>query len=159
MIWWNGSNGITEENKMRIVLLVTNSGTPWCMRRTAHAKKLTTSGAFCTSQGPAFLCAAYLAFNSDFNYIRDGDECVPVGPEPIPAGVCENERKEEKYKGSSGYRLVPGNTCEKEGGVVMDEPVEKPCSQGAFAKMLLEPKRSLMNFQPNYPKERLLIKP
>ena len=103
------------------------------------------------------LCAAYLVFKSDFNYIRDGDECVPVGPEPIPAGVCENEREEEKYMGSSGYRLVPGNTCEKGGGVVMDEPVEKPCSQGAFSKSP-EPRRSLMNFQPNYPKERLLIK-
>ena len=67
---------------------------------------------------------AYLVFNSDFNYIRDDDECVPVGPEPIPAGVCEYEREEEKYMGSSEYRLMPGNTCEKGGCVVMDEPVE-----------------------------------
>lgn len=105
------------------------------MRRIARAKSLTTSGAFCTSNVPRSY-TAYQAFTSDFNFIRDGDECVPAGPEPIPAGVCEGERENEKYMGSSGYRLVPGNTCEKDGGVVMDRPVEKPCSQGAFSKML-----------------------
>ena len=73
---------------------------------------------------------AYLVFTSDFNYILEGDNCAPVGPEPIPAGVCENERKDEKYMGSSGYRLIPGNTCKKDGGLVLDEPVEKSCSQG-----------------------------
>jgi len=105
------------------------------MKKTARAKSLIMSGALRTSQCPAFM-RSLPCLNSDFNYIRDGDECVPVGPEPIPAGVCENERKNEKYMGSSGYRLVPGNTCEKGGGIAMDKPVEKPCSQGSFSKTL-----------------------
>ena len=32
------------------------------------------------------------------------------------------------YKGSSGYRKIPGNTCS--GGVQKDEKVDKKCSQG-----------------------------
>jgi hypothetical protein len=64
---------------------------------------------------------------SDYNYVRNGDKCIPVGPEPIPAGVCTGGPG-QTYRGSSGYRLIPGNTCQ--GGLKMDEPVEKPCSQG-----------------------------
>ena len=32
--------------------------------------------------------------------------------------------------GSSGFRLIPGNTCDKSRGKVKDEKVEKDCSQG-----------------------------
>lgn len=73
------------------------------------------------------------ALNSDYNFIRNGDKCVPVGPEPIPAGVCV--RPDQMYKGSSGYRKIPGNTCV--GGLVKDAPVEKPCSQGGFLLFFL----------------------
>jgi hypothetical protein len=66
--------------------------------------------------------------SSDYNYVRDGDECVPVGPEPIPAGVCKTP--DQKYMGSSGYRKIPGNTCI---GGTKDEEKEKPCSQGTFS--------------------------
>jgi hypothetical protein len=69
--------------------------------------------------------------NSDYNFVRSANgECVPVGPEPIPAGICSGNREGEKYMGSSGYRLVPGNTCTKAGGVVLDTPVQKDCSKG-----------------------------
>jgi hypothetical protein len=34
------------------------------------------------------------------------------------------------YMGSSGYRLIPGNTCDRKKGVKKDKPVEKKCSQG-----------------------------
>ncbi|KAL0954074.1 hypothetical protein HGRIS_005224 [Hohenbuehelia grisea] len=64
-------------------------------------------------------------FECDYNFIRNGDECVPAGPEPIPAGVCTNP--DDTYKGSSGWRKIPGNTCT--GGVKKDEKVEKKCSQ------------------------------
>jgi hypothetical protein len=53
---------------------------------------------------------------------------VPVGPEPIPAGVCTNP--DQTYKGSSGYRIIPGNTCDRNKGVKKDEPTVKKCSQG-----------------------------
>ncbi|GLB41498.1 putative functions as a sorting receptor in the Golgi compartment required for the intracellular sorting and delivery of soluble vacuolar proteins, like carboxypeptidase Y (CPY) and proteinase A [Lyophyllum shimeji] len=65
-------------------------------------------------------------YECDYNFVRHGDECLPVGPEPIPAGVCTGN-PDEKYLGSSGYRKIPGNTCV--GGVKKDEKVEKKCSQ------------------------------
>ncbi|KAJ7281966.1 vacuolar protein sorting/targeting protein 10 [Mycena rebaudengoi] len=68
-------------------------------------------------------------YECDYNYVRDGDECVPVGPEPIPAGVCKTP--DQKYMGSSGYRKIPGNTCI---GGTKDEEKEKPCSQAQPAE-------------------------
>ncbi len=66
--------------------------------------------------------------DSDYNYVRHNDQCVPVGPEPIPTGVCRDP--DQTYKGSSGYRIIPGNTCDREKGVKKDDQVEKKCSQG-----------------------------
>ncbi|PFH50972.1 hypothetical protein AMATHDRAFT_60180 [Amanita thiersii Skay4041] len=63
-------------------------------------------------------------YECDYNYIRQGDKCVPAGPERIPAGECKNLK--DKYMGSSGYRKIPGNTCQ--GGIKKDEKVEKDCS-------------------------------
>ncbi|KAF8649292.1 hypothetical protein AX16_005896 [Volvariella volvacea WC 439] len=64
-------------------------------------------------------------YECDYNFVRHGNDCVPAGPEPIPAGVCKQEG--DKYMGSSGYRKIPGNTCV--GGKKLDEKVEKDCSQ------------------------------
>ena len=68
------------------------------------------------------------SLHSDFNFIRNGDKCVPAGPEPIPAGVCKDGKG--KYTGSSGFRLVPGNTCDQSRGVDLEKKVEKDCSMG-----------------------------
>ncbi|KAG5634687.1 vacuolar protein sorting/targeting protein PEP1 [Sphagnurus paluster] len=65
-------------------------------------------------------------YECDYNFVRQGNECVPVGPEPIPEGVCHGDPN-QMYKGSSGYRKIPGNTCK--GGVKKDEPINKKCSQ------------------------------
>jgi len=62
---------------------------------------------------------------SDYNFIRQENVCVPAGPERIPANVCSDP--DQMYLGSSGYRKIPGNTCE--GGVQKDKKVEKKCSQ------------------------------
>ena len=67
---------------------------------------------------------------SDFNFVRQGDDCVAVGPEPVPAGVCNSDDPNQVYQGSSGWRKVPGNTCV--GGVKKDEKVAKKCSMGGF---------------------------
>jgi hypothetical protein len=67
---------------------------------------------------------------SDYNFVRSGDECIPIGPEPIPAGVCPPDHPEATYMGSSGYRLIPGNTCDKDKGIRKDDAIEKKCSQG-----------------------------
>ncbi|KAH9989911.1 Oligoxyloglucan reducing end-specific cellobiohydrolase [Russula compacta] len=71
-------------------------------------------------------------YECDFNYVRHNDQCVPVGPEPIPAGVCKNP--DQTYQGSPGYRLIPGNTCDRSSGVDKDKLVEKKCSQAQPAE-------------------------
>ena len=65
-------------------------------------------------------------YECDYNFIRNGDKCVPAGPEPILPGTCHDSTS--KYMGSSGYRLIPGNTCDKGRGITKDTPVEKDCS-------------------------------
>ncbi|TFK24535.1 vacuolar protein sorting/targeting protein 10 [Coprinopsis marcescibilis] len=64
-------------------------------------------------------------FECDYNFVRDGGKCQPIGLEPIPAGVCKDPNSE--YEGSSGFRKIPGNTCKD--GKKLDEKVKKPCSQ------------------------------
>ncbi|KAF8489994.1 Oligoxyloglucan reducing end-specific cellobiohydrolase [Russula emetica] len=66
-------------------------------------------------------------YECDYNYVRHNDQCEPVGPEPIPAGVCKD--RDQTYRGSSGYRIIPGNTCDRNRGVKKDELVQKKCSQ------------------------------
>lgn len=72
--------------------------------------------------------------HSDYNFVKDDDKCVPVGPEPIPAGICEDPTGD--YMGSSGYRKIPGNTCDRERGLKLDERVKKPCSSGKFHEVV-----------------------
>ncbi|WRT68442.1 uncharacterized protein IL334_005418 [Kwoniella shivajii] len=65
-------------------------------------------------------------YECDFNYVRQDGECVPVGPEPVPAGTCN--KQDDEYLGSSGYRKIPGNTCENRSGKAKDSPIMKSCS-------------------------------
>ncbi|KAI0685232.1 Oligoxyloglucan reducing end-specific cellobiohydrolase [Cytidiella melzeri] len=67
-------------------------------------------------------------YECDYNFVLQGKECVAAGPEPIPAGVCSSEDAKQTYMGSSGYRRIPGNTCDREKGKKKDALVEKPCS-------------------------------
>ncbi|KAI0653007.1 Oligoxyloglucan reducing end-specific cellobiohydrolase [Cubamyces menziesii] len=71
-------------------------------------------------------------YECDYNYIRDGNTCVPAGPEPIPPNVCVDPDK--TYFGSSGYRKIPGNTCDSDSGIEKDKKVEKPCSDAQPAE-------------------------
>ncbi|OCK77613.1 vacuolar protein sorting/targeting protein 10 [Lepidopterella palustris CBS 459.81] len=67
-------------------------------------------------------------FECDFNFVPewDGEEkkCVPAGTLSAPEGECTGDKK--TFKGSSGWRLIPGNKCE--GGVKKGDLVERPCS-------------------------------
>ncbi|RKP09905.1 hypothetical protein THASP1DRAFT_13625, partial [Thamnocephalis sphaerospora] len=68
-------------------------------------------------------------YECDYNFLRNGDgKCVSAGPERIPHGQCTKEGA--KFTGSSGYRLITGNTCDRENGVKLDEPIEKDCPKG-----------------------------
>lgn len=68
-------------------------------------------------------------FECDYNFIKseDNDECVPADVMPVPEGQCQGT--EETYKGSSGYRLIPGNNCKREGGVERDKEIKRPCKE------------------------------
>ncbi|PSR72220.1 hypothetical protein PHLCEN_2v11927, partial [Hermanssonia centrifuga] len=68
-------------------------------------------------------------YECDYNFIRQGEQCVPAGPEPIPPGVCSSTDIDQTFMGSSGFRRIPGNTCDRERGKKKDDPIEKPCSQ------------------------------
>lgn len=72
----------------------------------------------------------FVESHSDFNFIRQGNECIAVGPEPVPAGTCKSDDPNQMYQGSSGWRKVPGNTCE--GGMEKDKKVDRKCSMGRF---------------------------
>jgi photosystem II stability/assembly factor-like uncharacterized protein len=67
-------------------------------------------------------------YECDFNFSKnDKGECEPSGPLKAPEGACKEGH--DTFQGSSGYRLIPGNTCVQRDGVVKDEPVERKCDQ------------------------------
>ncbi|EEP76582.1 conserved hypothetical protein [Uncinocarpus reesii 1704] len=70
-------------------------------------------------------------FECDFNFVRSKDrkDCVPARALPVPEGQCK--KPDDKYTGSSGFRLIPGNDCVKDGGIELDKPKERPCSDAA----------------------------
>ncbi|KAH7881943.1 hypothetical protein F5I97DRAFT_1932104 [Phlebopus sp. FC_14] len=70
----------------------------------------------------------------DYNFVRSGDKCVPSGLERIPSTMCTSGRPDETYMGSSGYRLIAGNQCDRSRGIKKDEPTSKPCSQAQPAE-------------------------
>ncbi|KAJ2398003.1 vacuolar protein sorting/targeting protein PEP1, partial [Coemansia sp. RSA 2603] len=74
-------------------------------------------------------CTAH-DFECDYNYaLNSGGKCELVGDEVIPHGECQ--RPEDRFLASSGYRLIPGDTCVRSdnasGDSALDKPVEKPC--------------------------------
>lgn len=74
-------------------------------------------------------------YECDYNFVRDADaKCVRIGPDHLPNGVCSSE--DELYPASSGYRLIPGNTCDATKGKVLDEPVDRPCAENKVASPL-----------------------
>ncbi|KAM0462957.1 hypothetical protein ACHAPV_003080 [Trichoderma viride] len=67
-------------------------------------------------------------FECDYNFRRDPDDnkvCNKVGPIAAPEGTCKD--KSDTFKGSSGWRLIPGNTCKRTKGDQKDDPVERKC--------------------------------
>lgn len=68
-------------------------------------------------------------YECDYNFVRTSDgSCTRVGPDLISEDVCHS--KDDVYPGSSGYRLIPGNTCiVKNDEPALDEPVDRKCSE------------------------------
>lgn len=59
---------------------------------------------------------------------EDGETCVldPDSPLDAPKGECEGDA--EDFTGPSGYRKIPGNTCNQK-GKGKDEPITRKCKE------------------------------
>lgn len=71
-------------------------------------------------------------FECDYNFQRDPDDnkkCNKVGPIPVPDDECK-KNPEGEFKGSNGWRLIPGNTCKRPDGEQKDDKVDRKCSDG-----------------------------
>lgn len=66
-------------------------------------------------------------FECDYNFVRseDGKSCKPAVALTPPKGQCH--KSSDKYKGPSGWRLIPGNTCIRENGANLDADIERSC--------------------------------
>ena len=69
-------------------------------------------------------------YECDYNFVRAEDgTCKPASESAIvPKGACGSDDK--TFKGSSGYRLIPGNTCDRKKGVDKEETIERDCPGG-----------------------------
>jgi hypothetical protein len=65
-------------------------------------------------------------FECDYNFVRDGKDCVTKVPISPPDGSCK--KPDDKFMGPSGWRLIPGNTCNRKSGKQKDDKVERECS-------------------------------
>ncbi|KAI9729782.1 MAG: vacuolar protein sorting/targeting protein PEP1 [Claussenomyces sp. TS43310] len=72
-------------------------------------------------------------FECDFNFVRNPDrtECVSAGPLIIPEGECQAFDADTTFAASSGWRLIPGNDCERTDGPQKDDPVPRKCVDAA----------------------------
>ncbi|SPQ19392.1 c90402aa-4757-4aad-9602-328fd3eb247e [Thermothielavioides terrestris] len=69
-------------------------------------------------------------YECDFNFEREDGRCVAKGPIVPPEGACRDGKPDETFKGTSGYRKIPGNTCKP--SKEMDEKykdVDRKCSE------------------------------
>lgn len=72
-------------------------------------------------------------FECDYNFVRSDDrkECVPATILKAPEGTCKND--DDIFKGPSGWRLIPGNACLRDGGEELDKEIDRPCKDALKA--------------------------
>jgi Sortilin, neurotensin receptor 3,/Sortilin, neurotensin receptor 3, C-terminal len=70
-------------------------------------------------------------FECDFNFVRSKDrkKCVREGNLIIPDGECKAFDEDTTFLGSSGWRLIPGNDCERGSGEQKDDLIPWKCSE------------------------------
>ncbi|KAF2132752.1 vacuolar protein sorting/targeting protein 10 [Dothidotthia symphoricarpi CBS 119687] len=72
-------------------------------------------------------CDVLRDYECDFNYVPSGEgkekKCIPADSLKLPKGACEGDAK--TYKGSSGWRKIPGNQCT--GKTDKDKEIEHKC--------------------------------
>lgn len=78
-------------------------------------------------------------FECDYNFARENNdpkaECKLVGKLIIPPAACT--KPGDVFMASSGYRVIPGNTCDREAGVKKDKGTERPCTDGEIYPLRL----------------------
>ncbi|KAI8370594.1 uncharacterized protein BYT42DRAFT_617135 [Radiomyces spectabilis] len=81
-------------------------------------------------------------YECDYNFQRSSDgKCVRIGPDRVPAELCVSG--DDTYPGSSGYRLIPGNTCDVSAGKKLDEPIDRSCRENAKMPSTSRPSNGL----------------
>ncbi|KIM23059.1 hypothetical protein M408DRAFT_28179, partial [Serendipita vermifera MAFF 305830] len=95
------------------------SGVDCYMGTAFHRGGIDLEGCVCTD----------VDFGCDYNHVLEDGQCVPLRPDSIPEGVCLGNSDAETYQAPSGYRLVPGNVCKREGGKEKDKPIMKSCAE------------------------------
>lgn len=88
------------------------------MKQEHHLVEVQTNDCECTKAD----------FECDYNFRREGDECVRAGPMIAPDGACVNAKPGDTFMGSSGWRIIPGNTCKRTSSKQLDDPTERQCS-------------------------------
>ncbi|TQS37094.1 hypothetical protein Golomagni_02444 [Golovinomyces magnicellulatus] len=70
-------------------------------------------------------------FECDYNFVRSSDrkQCERAGKLALPEGACKAFGPEDTFKGSSGWRLIPGNDCKRTPGPQKDDLVDRKCSE------------------------------
>lgn len=103
----------------------------WYLRRKAQADCFVRDK-FHEPQGHDEACACTPAdYECDMGFVRSANgTCQPTMPVPAPPGACTGNAL--TFRGPSGYRKVPGNTCVPP-SVPLDAPVQRPCSEMAPA--------------------------
>ncbi|KAF8985678.1 vacuolar protein sorting/targeting protein PEP1 [Entomortierella lignicola] len=98
----------------------------WYWRRKADAECMVRE-AFTDPQKTDVVCPCTDEdFECDYNFVLKDGQCVLNGKEAMPEGSCKKEG--DTFLGSSGYRKVPGNSCDSEKGLKKDEPITKTCT-------------------------------
>ncbi|KAL4802632.1 hypothetical protein BDV18DRAFT_147042 [Aspergillus unguis] len=91
-------------------------------------------------------------FECEGTLTEDGQTCVPSKAQTPPEGKCTNPS--DKFMGPSGWRMIPGNACEREGGVELDKDMELPCKDanrgGPTNKEIVSTQRSFDSHKLGY---------
>ncbi|KAL5333603.1 hypothetical protein BJX70DRAFT_380489 [Aspergillus crustosus] len=64
-------------------------------------------------------------FECEYMRTEDGNDCEPSKSLTPPEGQCNDLT--DTFLGPSGWRLIPGDACIREGGADLDKDIEVPC--------------------------------
>lgn len=65
-------------------------------------------------------------YECDYDFMKYNDKCLGQTPQKIPPDACK--KPDDVFWASSGYRKIPGNTCDSKRGVIKDNKIEVSCN-------------------------------